>query len=88
MDISLLDLPNQTVLERITFKPYKVRFEILEHPLFTGFVDNDAIFVSENETKITFSMNWKHKITNELFENVVALKSAVQKTIEFIKSNN
>ncbi len=74
-----------TVTENITFKPYKVRFQIIEHPKFEGYVDNDARYISENETEITFTMNWKDPITNEEFNNIEMLKNAVNKTKDYIE---
>lgn len=48
MDIQMQDKPKNTVVEKITFTPYHVKFEIMEHPLFSGHVDNFAEFVSDN----------------------------------------
>ena len=59
-----------TVLkEKITFIPYKVRFELLEHPKLEGYVDNDIRFISETETEMTFNINWKDKSTQTEINN-------------------
>lgn len=87
MDITSPDGITNTVLEKIIATPYKVSFIILEHPVFTGFVDNLAEVISTSETKITYSMNWVNKNTNEAFSNSVMIQNAVKKSIEFMKSN-
>lgn len=76
-----------TLTEKITLTPNKVRFLILEHPKFEGYVDNDIKYISENETEITFSMNWMEKITKSEFNNFELVKSAVIKTKTFIEQN-
>lgn len=76
-----------TLTEKITLTPNKVRFLILEHPKFEGYVDNDIKHISENETEITFSMNWMEKITKSEFNNFELVKSAVIKTKTFIEQN-
>lgn len=77
-----------TVLkEKITFVPYKVRFELLEHPKLEGFVDNDITFLSDNETEMTFNINWKDKSTQTEINNSEMVKNAVLKTKTFIENN-
>ena len=76
-----------TLVEKITFVPYKVRFLLLEHPKFEGYVDNDIKPISATETEITFSINWKDKITQIPFENQEMVKSAVLKTKKYIEEN-
>jgi len=76
-----------TLVEKITFIPYKVRFLLLEHPKFEGYVDNDIKFISENETEITFTINWKDKITQSEFDNSEMVKNAVLKTKNYIEEN-
>ena len=76
-----------TLVEKITFIPYKVRFLLLEHPKFEGYVDNDIKPISENETEMTFSINWKDKTTQLEFDNQEMLKNAVLKTKTFIENN-
>lgn len=76
-----------TLVEKITFVPYKVRFLLLEHPKFEGYVDNDIQPISETETEMTFSINWKDKITQIPFENQEMVKSAVLKTKKYIEEN-
>lgn len=84
MDIQMQDKPKNTVVEKITFTPYHVKFEIMEHPLFSGHVDNFAEFVSDNETKISYAMHWKNNLTGEMQNNESIVKDAVIKTIDFI----
>jgi carbon monoxide dehydrogenase subunit G len=45
-------LPTQTmtIVEKITATPYVVKFEIIEHPTFTGNVDNLAEAIDEHNT--------------------------------------
>ena len=76
-----------TLVEKITFIPYKVRFLLIEHPKFEGFVDNDITAISDNKTEITFTINWKDKTTQSEFDNLEMVKSAVLKTKTFIEKN-
>lgn len=76
-----------TLVEKITFVPYKVRFLLMEHPKFEGYVDNDIKFISEHETEMTFSINWKDKTTQSEFDNQEMVKSAVVKTKNYIENN-
>ncbi len=76
-----------TLVEKITFVPYKVRFLLLEHPKFEGYVDNDVKAISDNETEVTFTINWKDKITKFEFDNLEMVKSAVLKTKNYIEEN-
>jgi ribosome-associated toxin RatA of RatAB toxin-antitoxin module len=76
-----------TLVEKITFIPYKVRFLLLEHPKFEGYVDNDVKAISDNETEMTFTINWKDKSTQLEFDNQEMLKNAVLKTKTFIENN-
>lgn len=77
-----------TITENITFSPYIVRFSIIEHPLYEGYVENEAKPISEKETELTFTMHWKNKTTQELIENPAILEAAVLKTKEFIENKN
>lgn len=76
-----------TLVEKITFVPYKVRFLLLEHPKFEGYVDNDIKPISENETEITFTINWKDKTTQTEINNFELVKNAVEKTKSYIEKN-
>ena len=76
-----------TLIEKITFVPYKVRFLLLEHPKFEGYVDNDIKPISENETEMTFTINWKDKTTESEFDNQEMVKNAVLKTKKHIEEN-
>lgn len=79
---------NSTILkEKITFIPYKVRFLLVEHPKLEGYVDNDIKFVSENETEMTFTINWKDKSTQAEINNLEMAKNAVLKTKLYIEEN-
>lgn len=76
-----------TLVEKITFVPYKVRFLLLEHPKFEGYVDNDVQAISATETEMTFTINWKDKTTQIPFDNQEMVKSAVLKTKNYIEEN-
>lgn len=76
-----------TLTEKITLEPLKVRFLILEHPKFEGYVDNDVKAISENETEITFTINWIDKNTKVEFDNAELVKNAVLKTKNYIEEN-
>lgn len=76
-----------TLVEKITFVPYKVRFLLIEHPKFDGYVDNDIQFISENETEMTFTINWKDKTTQSEFNNLEMVKNAVLKSKTYIEEN-
>ena len=79
---------NSTILkEKITFIPYKVRFLLLEHPSMEGFVDNDIRKISENETEITFTLDWRDKTSKMEINNLELLKNAVLKTKTYIEEN-
>jgi len=75
------------IKEKITFSPYCIRFLIIEHPLFEGYVDNIAKTISDNETEIMFIMNWKDKKNHQPMNNQELLKSAVLKTKEYIEKS-
>jgi ribosome-associated toxin RatA of RatAB toxin-antitoxin module len=80
---------NTTILkEEITFIPYKVRFLLLEHPTMEGYVDNDIKYISENETEMTFTINWKDKTTQTEINNEELVKNAVLKTKEYIEKTH
>jgi hypothetical protein len=76
------------VIEKISATPYFVRFELIEHPKFEGYVDNEAVALSENETKMTFTMHWKDKETKVAFDNQEIIKNAVLKTKIYIEENS
>lgn len=76
-----------TLTEKITFIPYKVRFLLVEHPKFEGYVDNDIKPISDNETVITFTINWKDKTTQSEINNFELVKNAVEKTKLYIEKN-
>lgn len=86
MTITLNEVASK-VIEKITSSPYKVRFELLEHPEFYGFVDNEATAISKNETQLTFTMNWVNKHTQLVFDNPELMKNAVLKTKNHIENN-
>ncbi|SEP76660.1 AtaL-like protein [Flavobacterium urocaniciphilum] len=76
-----------TLIEKITFEPYKVRFLLLEHPKFEGYVDNDIKAISNDETEMTFTINWKDKTSQAEFNNQELVKNAVLKTKKYIEEN-
>lgn len=71
--------------EKITFVPYKVRFWLLEHPQFEGYVDNDIAFISDIETELTFTINWADKVTKVAHNNLEMVQNAVLKTKKYIE---
>jgi ribosome-associated toxin RatA of RatAB toxin-antitoxin module len=74
-----------TLTEKITFIPYKVRYFLVEHPKFEGYVDNDIKPISDDETEITFTINWKDKTTQSEINNFELVKNAVEKTKLYIE---
>jgi len=88
MDIVLPDGAKTTVSEKITHFPYCVKFLIIDHPIYSGHVDNIAERISDNETKITFALHWVNKKTGEPFSNEDVAKKAVQKTADYILQHN
>lgn len=81
--------PESTTIlkEKITFVSYKVRFLLLEHPNMEGFVDNEVRKISENESELTFTIDWIDKISKKEINNQELLKNAVLKTKTFIEEN-
>lgn len=75
-----------SITERITFSPYKVRFQILDHPIYEGYVDNEARPLQQKETEIIFSLYWKNKTTGELVQNQNIIEAAVLKTKEYMEN--
>jgi len=82
-----VSLPAQTItiIEKITATPYLVKFEIIEHPVFTGYVDNVAEAIDTHTTQLTYTMCWLNKATQESANNMDILKAAVQKSKEYIE---
>lgn len=80
-------LPTQTmtIVEKIIAAPYIVKFEIMEHPTFTGYVDNQAEVIDEYATRLTYTMCWLNKTTNSPANNMDILKAAVQKSKQYIE---
>jgi ribosome-associated toxin RatA of RatAB toxin-antitoxin module len=75
------------LMEKITFIPYKVRFLLLNHPKFEGYVDNDIKAFTDQETELTFTINWKDKSTQVEVNNPEMVKNAVLKTKKYIEEN-
>ncbi len=73
--------------EKITFVPYKVRFLLVDHPKYEGYVDNDIKELAFNQTEVTFTINWVDKETNAEVNNYEMVKNAVLKTKNFIEEN-
>ncbi len=88
MNITSTENTTHTLVEKITHSPYQVNFLILKHPIFKGYVDNFAEKISDTKTKITFSIHWVNKETNEEFINFELVKNAVLKTVNYINQNN
>lgn len=76
-----------TISEKITASPYWVKFEIIEHPTFIGYVTNLAEKIDGDSTRLTYTMNWHNKITNESANNIDILKAAVNKSKEYIEQD-
>ena len=74
-----------TISEKITAAPYWVKFEIMEHPMFTGYVTNLAEEIDGQSTRLTYTMNWENKITHESANNIEILKAAVNKSKDYIE---
>jgi ribosome-associated toxin RatA of RatAB toxin-antitoxin module len=72
------------MVENITHAPYWVKFSIIDHPVFTGFVDNVAEKISESRTRITFAIHWVNKQTAEPFADQDLVRNAVLKTADFM----
>lgn len=72
--------------EKITFVPYKVRFQLVEHPMLEGYVDNDIKYISDNQTEMTFNINWIDKITKTEVDSQEIVQNAVLKTKSFIEN--
>ena len=83
-------MPNQTItiIERITAKPYLVKFEIIEHPTFTGYVNNLAEGIDGQQTRLTYTMCWLNKVTNESANNIEILRAAVNKSKQYIEEQH
>jgi ribosome-associated toxin RatA of RatAB toxin-antitoxin module len=73
--------------EKITFVPYKVRFLLVDHPKYEGYVDNDIKELAFNQTEVAFTINWVDKETNAEVNNYEMVKNAVLKTKNFIEEN-
>ena len=84
MDIFLPDGVKASMTEKITQAPYNVRYLIINHPVYSGYVDNIAEKITDNETKITFSLHWVNKKTGEHFSNEEIAKNAILKTANYI----
>ena len=52
-----------------------------------GYVDNDIKMISENETEMTFTINWIDKTTKTEINNQELVKNAVLKTKIYIEEN-
>lgn len=84
MDITNPAGVKATVVEKITYAPYWVKFLIVDHAINEGYVDNLAEKISDTETRITYSIHWKNKQTGEAFSNADIPKMAVLKTVDYI----
>ena len=74
------------LVEKITDSPFLVRFEIVSHPRFEGYVTNEAFKINERETELKYSMNWMDKATLSEANNLEILKSAVLLSKAFIEN--
>lgn len=74
-----------TIIEKITSAPYWVKFEIMEHPTFTGYVNNLVEEINDSSTRLTYTMSWYNKLSNEPANNIEILKAAVNKSKQYIE---
>lgn len=83
----MVKMPDKTmtIVEKITAIPYLVKFEIMEHPVFAGYVDNLAEAINDDTTRLTYTMWWHNKLTNESANNIEILKAAVNKSKTYIE---
>jgi hypothetical protein len=88
MEISMPDGAIHTVEELITFDPYEVCFKLIEHPLYEGYVLNQAKAIGSSKTELTYTMAWFNKETKEPFLDSSLIEKAVKKSIEYILSND
>ena len=84
MDIKTPTGENIRLKEKITFSPYWVKFLILEHPIYEGYVENLAESISENKTAITYTLSWMNKETSEVFKQHEMIQNAVLNTVDYI----
>ena len=87
MDLTNAEGNKSTIVEKITWEPYTVKFTLVNHPIFEGYVDNLVEKLNEEQTLITFTIGWKNKETGEPFMNADVPKMAVKKTVEFMQQN-
>ena len=85
-----ISIPHKTItiVEKITASPFMIRFEIIEHPVVNGYVENHAEMIDENTTRLTYIMNWKNKTDNSSANNLEMLKAAVLKSKLYMEENN
>lgn len=85
----MVAMPAQTmtIIEKITAVPYCVKFEIIEHPTFTGYVENYAELIDANTTCLTYVMQWHNKLLNTSANNAEILEAAVNKSKQYIEKS-
>lgn len=88
MDLTNAEGKTSTIVEKITWQPYEVKFTLIDHPMFEGYVDNLAEAITEQQTRVTFTIVWKNKQTGEPFMNADIPRMAVKKTVEFMEKNS
>lgn len=76
------------LVEKITYSPFLVKFEIISHPKNIGYVLNEAIPIDEKSTQLTYTMCWQDKETLLPSNNMDILKSAVILSKEFIENHS
>ncbi|MDI1356331.1 MAG: DUF1857 family protein [bacterium] len=84
MDLTM-PVGTNSVTEKITATPYCVRFQIIEHPLVKGYVENYAKALNEHSTLLTYVMNWEFRENRQTANNSDLLKSAVIKSKNYIE---
>lgn len=83
MDVALNNTPS-TVIEKITWKPYHVRFELIAHDIYEGYVDNEATVIDTDHTELCYTIHWKNKQTGEIYNDEELVKKAVLQSAEHI----
>ena len=88
MTIKMPDGTINNIEEEIIFAPYQVRFNLVSHPKFSGYVDNIITPISEKECLLTYSIHWQDKATLVYFSDENIVKNAVLKSVAHIQSQS
>lgn len=86
-----IKMPDETITnieEEIVFAPYQVRFNLVSHPKFSGYVDNVITPITENECLLTYTIHWQDKVTLAYYSDENLVKNAVLKSVAHIQNQN